>query len=449
MNRTRACLLAAALLLVALPVYGQTMSGDWTILPNAPVQDRRHEDVVFVTPTTGWVINFSGEIYKTTDGGQTWALQISAKTRSGDAVQFRSVAFANEQRGWAGSLTDGGGHILYETRDGGQTWDDITSRISGPAMAGICGLWAASDQVIYGVGRYASPAQLLKSTDGGQTWTARNMSPLAETLVDVFFFDENHGFVVGGDHANLGKAHAVVLETRDGGATWAVRHRSSEAGEWGWKISFPTPQTGYVSIERFLGAKYLKTADGGQSWLEFEIPGSRPLQGLVFATENIGWASGRGTTSVTTDGGRTWEPVTGIDGNINRFFMVSDTLGYAVGAHVLKLDGPITLEREALPTPEAAFRLDANYPNPFDASTVITYALREHAHVRLSIYDVLGRRVATLVDAQQRSGTHQVTWDGRGEAGEAVRPGFYFYRLESGAQRQTRPMVRAAADGRG
>lgn len=107
-----------------------------------------------------------------------------------EPVQFRSVAFANENVGWAGSLTED--YVLYETRDGGQTWQDITNRIMGADIPGICGLWVASENIIYGVGRYSSPARLIKSTDGGQTWFARDMSSQAEVLVDVFFFDEQN-----------------------------------------------------------------------------------------------------------------------------------------------------------------------------------------------------------------------------------------------------------------
>ena len=71
MNHTKVCLLAAGLLLVALPVYGQAPPSGWRVLPNAPVPGYRHEDVVFVSPTTGWVVNFNGEIFNTTNGGQT------------------------------------------------------------------------------------------------------------------------------------------------------------------------------------------------------------------------------------------------------------------------------------------------------------------------------------------------------------------------------------------
>ncbi len=201
-------------------------------------------------------------------------------------------------------------------------------------------------------------------------------------------------------------------------------------------------------MERFLGAKVLKTTDGGQTWAEINrIPGSRPLQGIVFVTEDVGWVSGRGTTFMTTDGGSTWEKVEGIAGNINRFRMVNDSLGYAVGEQVYKFTGAIPTGREEAPLPAVAFRLDANYPNPFGRSTTIAYTLRQSAHVRLAIYDLLGRHVATLVEARQGAGGHQVAWDGATEAGEAVRPGVYFYRLTADHHVQTRPMMRISAAG--
>lgn len=449
MNVAVARLLAAGLLLFTLPASGQDPDASWTVLPGSPMPPpdfNRHEDASFVSATTGWVVNLSGEVFKTTNGGQTWALQSAIKTRTGMPVQLRSVGFANEQVGWAGSLSEG--HVLYETRDGGASWDDISHKITGAEVSGICGLWVVNENVIYGVGRYTSPARVLKSTDGGQSWVAQDLSPLAEALIDVFFFDENHGFVVGSDQPNLSQGHAVILETTDGGDTWTVRHRTSEGAEWGWKISFPTSQVGYVSVERFVGAKVLKTTDGGQTWSEINrIPGSRPLQGIVFVNENVGWASGRGTTSVTTDGGATWEKVEAIAGNINRFRMVNDSLGYAVGHQVYKFTGAIPTTLEDAPTPEVVVRLDANFPNPFVSSTRISYTLRQDAPVRLAIYDILGRRVATLVEARQGPGAHQVVWDGTTETGEAARPGLYFYRLEAGHRTETRPMMRISTAG--
>ena len=81
-------------------------------------------------------------------------------------------------------------------------------------------------------------------------------------------------------------------------------------------------------------------------------------------------------------------------------------------------------------------RLEANHPNPFRVTTALRYALPRAADVRLSIYDVLGREVARLVDEPQTSGTHEVVFDGRGLPG-----GFYLCRLETGTSVHSRKVL--------
>lgn len=83
-----------------------------------------------------------------------------------------------------------------------------------------------------------------------------------------------------------------------------------------------------------------------------------------------------------------------------------------------------------------AFALDQNYPNPFNPSTTITYALKQPEHVRLDVYDALGRHLVTLVEAAQAAGSYAVPADLRG-----LPSGAYFYRLQAGTFTQTRQMV--------
>ena len=61
--------------------------------------------------------------------------------------------------------------------------------------------------------------------------------------------------------------------------------------------------------------------------------------------------------------------------------------------------------------------------------------------VKLSVYNVTGRRVARLVDARRTAGTYEAVWDGRGSDGQRVAPGVYFARLEAGDVRETRKVV--------
>ena len=425
-------LLAVPILLLSLsPLRAQDAAGTWSLLAASPFHSYRFEDGSFIDPDTGWVVNPDGEIWGTTDGGASWTFL--------DAVPayLRSTVFVNDQHGFVGTLN--ASNVLYETTDG-TTFTDISERIDGPTPSGICGLWAVSEDVIYGVGWYASPAHLVKTTDGGQTWTSRSMSEYIGSLVDVYFWDEQRGIAVGGSNGAGSTSRAVVLMTEDGGDTWTVRHRSSEPGEWSWKITFPTPTTGYVSVEgNGFPAKVLKTTDGGMTWVERTIPNSNDLQGLGFITEDIGWASGRGRTSVTTDGGDTWAPLP-LDGSINRFEFFGDTLGYAMGRRIFALTRPTSTDAEGAPsTPVTA--ITAGFPNPFAAMATIQFETGTTGDVTLKVYDVLGRRVATLAEGIRSAGTHELTWDGTTEEGRLLASGTYLLRLTAGDRVATRRLT--------
>ncbi|WP_457651635.1 FG-GAP-like repeat-containing protein [Rhodocaloribacter sp.] len=82
------------------------------------------------------------------------------------------------------------------------------------------------------------------------------------------------------------------------------------------------------------------------------------------------------------------------------------------------------------------FALAPNYPNPFNPRTTIPFALPRAAHVTLTVFDLLGRPVATLVDGRRAAGTHRVTFDAAG-----LPSGVYLYRLRAGTFTQTRALV--------
>jgi hypothetical protein len=71
-------------------------------------------------------------------------------------------------------------------------------------------------------------------------------------------------------------------------------------------------------------------------------------------------------------------------------------------------------------------RLDQNYPNPFNPTTLISYQIPSSAHVKLTVYNLLGQQLALLVDEQQQAGAHQVVWDAR-----SLPTGLYVYELRS------------------
>ncbi len=89
-----------------------------------------------------------------------------------------------------------------------------------------------------------------------------------------------------------------------------------------------------------------------------------------------------------------------------------------------------------LPETPFQYRLEQNYPNPWNPNTTISYTLPERGSVLLTLHDILGRRVATLVNAQQEAGHHAVELDGT-----SLSSGTYIYLLETGAFRASRKMV--------
>jgi hypothetical protein len=88
-----------------------------------------------------------------------------------------------------------------------------------------------------------------------------------------------------------------------------------------------------------------------------------------------------------------------------------------------------------------AYRLSANFPNPFNPATEISFDLPDPQRVELVVYAVDGRRITTLKNEELLAGRHSVTWTGRDDAGERVASGIYFCRLKAGAFSQTLKMT--------
>ena len=106
-------------------------------------------------------------------------------------------------------------------------------------------------------------------------------------------------------------------------------------------------------------------------------------------------------------------------------------------------DGHFALPLAALggPVVPQGFALGQNYPNPFNPSTIIPYQLPTAAHVRLEVFNVLGQRVATLVNEERPAGFHAARWDATDAAGQAVAAGVYIYRLRGAGVALTRRLV--------
>jgi len=87
------------------------------------------------------------------------------------------------------------------------------------------------------------------------------------------------------------------------------------------------------------------------------------------------------------------------------------------------------------------YSLSQNYPNPFNPETEIRYAVPERAFVRLEVFNLLGQKVANLVDGSHAAGEYSVRWNGSDDRGVSLASGIYFYRLQAGEFSDTRKMI--------
>jgi hypothetical protein len=115
------------------------------------------------------------------------------------------------------------------------------------------------------------------------------------------------------------------------------------------------------------------------------------------------------------------------------YYMWEAEAAGAITSALIEL-GEVTGIEDGSPEPPAIsrqFDLGQNYPNPFNPATVINYQLPDLSRVILTIYNILGQKVKTLVNQKQSPGSYTVEWDGKDEAGKVVSSGVYLYWLRA------------------
>lgn len=243
-----------------------------------------------------------------------------------------------------------------------------------------------------------------------------------------------------------------IAKSQDLGATWEVFTPNLHGDNACNAIAIHPehPDTVYAGME---GA-VIKTTDGGKTW---DYTGLRDtpvyFNGLALASSNPdhvyagGLIANPNTWALweSFDAGATWQEiaapvmdppavVTGItsivtDRQAPIVYMATD--GHGVWRYQ---SGPTAIDdREEGRLPNG-FWLAQNVPNPFSPETLIRYRLAVNRHVRLEVFDLLGQRMATLVDERQAAGEHQARWQGKNAAGKPAATGVYLYRLSLDAK---------------
>ncbi|CAN5511547.1 hypothetical protein BH10BAC5_BH10BAC5_16460 [soil metagenome] len=413
-------------------------SFQWQRLSNAPFVSSRYEDMIFINSNTGWGLHAGYPfLAKTTNAGATFdSIPLNSLP-----IGVRSIGFLDLNIGIIGTLDTS--HILYRTTNGGYNFSEVIYSLP-EFKKGLCGITQIPPNTFYAVGRYSGPALAIKSTDKGVTWIDLHIdSSLVTRLVDTYFSDTLHGFVVGnkgGTTSDNGKA--VVLYTTDGGVTWINRFTGTIPGYLCWKTDFRSEQFGYVACENFNGNPpgYLLTNNGGVNWTFYDIPNAMDfdVEGIGFLDQSTGWIGGwgglNGPTYQTTNGGTNWT-VSNFGYNINRFQFINDTLAYAVGKTFYKYSRITGIHQISTLIP-VNFLLEQNYPNPFNPSTKIKFSVHQSSEIILKVFDLSGKEIAVLVNENLQPGEYETAFNG-----ENYSSGVYYLKMIAGSYSETKKMT--------
>ena len=105
------------------------------------------------------------------------------------------------------------------------------------------------------------------------------------------------------------------------------------------------------------------------------------------------------------------------------------------------IGSPVSVDEGTLSGIPMTYELSNNYPNPFNPTTTIGYAIPGQGVVSIDVYDILGQRIKTLVHKSMPAGYYEVNWDGRDQYGRVVSSGIYFYTLNTGSSMIVKRML--------
>lgn len=415
----KTALLSTVLLIISVTAYTQK---GWKVC-NSPTFTNRVDDLFMLNTQTGYAVCGDGKIVKTTDGGNNWLLMKQSN------IYNRSVEFINTEKGFVGAFSFNPNpiaDILRKTTDGGATWTDLTSLLHPRAKKGICGLAVADANTIYGGGNwFGDSAYIVKSTDGGNTWSFIDMTPWATSIIDLYFLNKDVGFATG--KGPLPLESGIILYTTDGGASWSYKFQNNIPNEYCWKIQRLTARTWFASLEDFgnVSPKILKSTDGGMTWNIQQVAAAPyNIEGIGFLNSKVGWTGGDANFSFrSNDGGITWDTVH-VCPYMNRVFKVNDTMLFASGDRIYRYDTTAYYSTGLIPAGRYAWM--ACSPNPVSDMLTIDISVTVQTRVSLMLLDNTGRRVAVIANEDKPQGSYQYKFNAN-----HLPPGIYYVALKT------------------
>ncbi len=395
-------------------VFTNPVSAQW-INTGGPPSNAGLIDCFVALGTDFFAGTESGGIFRTTDGGTNWIAADSGLTNL--YVQAFAVSGV--------TIVAGTNSGVFVSTDHGASW-------SNTGMVG----YSITSLMVEGADLFAGTddGRVFLSTDNGATWNQ----------VWKAVYRQISSFAVSADSAGAkilfaGNNGLGVYRSTDNGVNWtAANNGLTYTYVWSLAVS------GANLFAGMNGGGIFRSTDNGGSWTPADsgvtdvnvwalaVSGTNVFAGTdsgIFLSSNEG-ASWTQVNAGLTSTGVTALAVSGND-------LYAGIVGGLEPDSVWKrpLSEMITgIKHEDLqPT---GFALSQNYPNPFNPTTTIGYDVPKRSMVRLLVYDILGRRVETLVNGEKQSGHYEVTFNA-----SSLPSGVYIYRLQAGSFSETRKLT--------
>jgi len=411
--------LLKALLVLSLFLFTSfpQANAQWTSQQSGTINN--FYSIHFIDNNNGFCVGDAGTVCKTTNGGNNWTTYTNIAWANFNYVRMFSI-----NNIIIGSSLDS--DLLIST-NGGINWTNLTLPEFNRKL----------QFVSFTHGFFFANNKFYRTTDGGQNWTW-NYVPyfgFGGTTQDFHFLNETTGWlsVVYWDPYPwpYGSYWARVSKTSNAGVNWVSQYIKNTDNIKTYRIFFANLNTGFLN-ENPSTYSFMRTTNSGLNWGNvFSSGTSKKYYSMSFPGSDTGFFTGDQTIK-TINGGATWSTITTPGGNVYRSVFFIDNLtgwiaGYG-GLIVKTITGATKIKPISNIIPES-FKLYQNYPNPFNPSTTIRFLLPTSSFIKLTVYNNLGKEIATLVNEELNAGSYGVIWPASVGTASNYPSGVYFYRI--------------------
>jgi photosystem II stability/assembly factor-like uncharacterized protein len=400
--------------------------------------------------SVAWALGYHGKVFRTTDGGTTWAsVGISLPIGEGitdciDAISA-STAFVGgiNYDPYITPPPPNDTTFIWRTTDGGVTWQQVFEQLHG--FIDAVNMISATEGIALG-DPVGGKFTIVRTTDSGTTWSRITTEPLQiNNELGLWRCLSTYGskFIWFGTWIGNNSSAAVYRST-DAGITWN-RDSIPSFPYSVYSIWFSDSLNGVCS-----DTSLARSTDGGVTWTRISgLPGGHWLSGYYLNGASVAggkdfWAVIDKTVYQSTDFGASWNSIYTTTDDSLTFASIAtvgdSTAGWftSVGSHIFacRFQNPSDVHESTNGEIPTEFKLSQNYPNPFNPSTTFGYSIPTRSKVVMKVYDILGNEIETLVNEEKPIGTYEVTW-----YAENLPSGVYLYQLRAGSFIETKKMV--------